>query len=283
MTSVDSGVETSNDSNDNSNVQQEAQHVPGHSACPYHAASYPPVVEPLFFKVTSLSGHICDRRDILRKTYAIDKTIDKLKRIRKRHNGICKEKLKTRLNIAVCLNNISMAETFLQNSGPPNYQDAFGRTPLHYAACKGYTDIVRLLLKKGANPNLHDCIGNTPLHLATVTSNHEIVKLLVEAGTDIQAPDLRGKNPLNLAMTKLRMLQSYKNEDMIALRKEAYEITQLLTMHLKEKMQNEAKAQKQIEVLTDFCSRLSLSNTSDQVQDGVKDLLENINALDITG
>lgn len=54
MTSVDSGVETSNDSNDNSNVQQETQHVPGHSACPYHAASYQSVDEPLFVKVTSV-------------------------------------------------------------------------------------------------------------------------------------------------------------------------------------------------------------------------------------
>lgn len=145
---------------------------------------------------------------------------------------------------------------------------------------RGYTDIVRLLLENGADPNQRDCIGNTPLHLATVNSKLSVVTLLLTAGTDVLALDSYGYNPLQLAKTKLRMLQrNCNNEDMLKVKEEMHNVINMLMAYL----QKQKNMREQVETLSNFCSRLSLSNTSDQVQDDVKDLLENINALNITG
>lgn len=138
--------------------------------------------------------------------------------------------------------------------------------------------MVLLLLKYGANPNKRDCIGNTPLHLAAVTSKISVVTLLLTAGTDILLLDHYGYNPLQLAQTKLKMIQVSNNEDMEKMKTEMHSIVEMLVAYL----QKQTNMRDQVETLSNFCSRLSLSNTSDQVQDDVKDLLANIESLSIT-
>lgn len=144
---------------------------------------------------------------------------------------------------------------------------------------RGYTEMVQLLLENGADPNQRDCIGNTPLHLAAVTSKISVVTLLLTAGTNVLALDKYGYNPLQLAKAKLRMLyRNYNNKDMDKVKQEMHEIANMLLAYLLK----QKNMQEQVETLSNFCSRLSLSSTSDQVQDDVKDLLANIDSLNIT-
>lgn len=138
--------------------------------------------------------------------------------------------------------------------------------------------MVRILLENGANPNQRDSIGNTPLHLAAVTSKMSVVTLLLGAGTNIHLLDKNGYNPLQLALGKLKMYQSYKG-DMVKVKEEMRHIVNMLMVYFQKQQKN---TQIEMEMLSNFCSRLSLSNTSDQVQSDVKDLLTNINALNIT-
>ncbi|EFN65170.1 Ankyrin repeat domain-containing protein 54 [Camponotus floridanus] len=184
-----------------------------------------------------------------------------------------------RMRLAATVNNTMLMSSLLQSGVSPNCSDSDGRTPLHHAACRGYTEMVQLLLENGADPNQRDCIGNTPLHLAAVTSKISVVTLLLTAGTNVLALDKYGYNPLQLAKAKLRMLyRNYKNNDMDKVKQEMHEIINMLLAYLLK----QKNMQEQVETLSNFCSRLSLSNTSDQVQDDVKDLLANIDSLNIT-
>lgn len=102
--------------------------------------------------------------------------------------------------------------------------------------------------------------------------------LLLKAGTDVLSSDRHGHNPLQIAQTKLKILQSCKGADMIRIKEEVHNIVDMLLAYL-EKQKN---AQEQVENLSNFCSRLSLSNTSNQIQDDVRDLLANLNSLSLT-
>lgn len=146
---------------------------------------------------------------------------------------------------------------------------------------RGFEAIVHLLLEHGADPNKRDIIGNTPLHLAAVTSKISVVTLLLKAGTNVHSLDKYGCSPLRIAQKKLRMLQEYGKplqEDMLKIKEEVHNIIGMLMVYV----QKQKDMSEQVETLSSFCSRLSLSNTSDQVQDDVKDLLANINSLSIT-
>lgn len=151
---------------------------------------------------------------------------------------------------------------------------------IYYFFSRGYTEMVNLLLQYGADPNLQDSIGNTPLHLAAVTSKISVVTLLLTAGTDVLSLDRHGHNPLQLAQTKLRVLQncSRDDSDMNQIKEEVRNVISMLLAYL----QKQKDTQGQVEALSSFCSRLSLSNTSDQIQDDVRDLLANINSLKLT-
>ncbi|XP_029176515.1 ankyrin repeat domain-containing protein 54 [Nylanderia fulva] len=183
-----------------------------------------------------------------------------------------------KMRLAATVNNTGLMSRLLNYGVSPNSRDSDGRTPLHHAACRGYTEMVQLLLENGANPNQRDCIGNTPLHLAAVTSKISVVTLLLKAGTDVLALDKYGYNPLQLAKAKLRMLRrNYNDNDMDNMKQEMHNIAEMILAYLLK--QN--NMQEQVETLSNFCSRLSLSSTSDQVQDDVKDLLAKINSLSI--
>ncbi|XP_076237219.1 ankyrin repeat domain-containing protein 54 isoform X1 [Calliopsis andreniformis] len=183
-----------------------------------------------------------------------------------------------KLRLAAAMNDTGLMRKHLCGGASPNNHDEKGRTPLHIASCRGYTEMVELLLQHGANPNQRDCLGNTPLHLAAVTNQISVVTLLLNAGSDVLSLDQRGYNPLQLAETKLKILQNCKGEDMLKVKKEVHNIVYMLLAYLQKKKD----VSKKVETLSNFYSRLTLSNTSDQVQDDVKDLLANLNALNIT-
>ncbi|KAG7189701.1 hypothetical protein KM043_017369 [Ampulex compressa] len=186
--------------------------------------------------------------------------------------------IERKMRLAAATNNTMIIRRLLNSGVSPNNHDEQGRTPLHLASCRGYTEMVRLLLEHGADPNKRDCLGNTPLHLAAVTSKISVVTLLLKAGTNVLTVDHHGYSPLQLAQTKLRMLRNCKGTDMLKVKEEVHNVVGMLLAYL----QKQKAMGQQIETLSNFCSRLSLSNTSDQVQDDVKDLLANINALSIT-
>ncbi|XP_051174180.1 uncharacterized protein LOC127289935 [Leptopilina boulardi] len=193
----------------------------------------------------------------------------------KEFQGPLKER---KMRMAAATNNVEVMRRLLETGISPNNKDGQQRTPLHLASCRGYTEIVRLLLDHGADPNQRDCIGNTPLHLATVTSKIAVVTLLLKAGTDVLSSDKHGHNPLQIAQTKLKLLQNCHGSDMIKIKEEVHNIVDMLLAYL-EKQKN---AQEQVENLSNFYSRLSLSNTSNQIQDDVRDLLANLNSLSLT-
>lgn len=210
-----------------------------------------------------------------------------------------------KMRLAAATNNVDMMRRLLSKGVCPNNKDDRGRSPLHLAAARqvketemlfvnkkrlrrlteplfsqffrGYTDIVHLLLEHGANPDQRDCLGNTPLHLAAVTSKIAVVTLLLKAGTNVLSSDERGRNPLQLAQTKLRLLQSCKGSDMNKIKDEVQNVVSMLLAYL----QRGRDASEQVEALSTFCSRLSLSSTSDQIQEDVRDLLANIDSLSL--
>ncbi|XP_018355279.1 PREDICTED: uncharacterized protein LOC108756171 [Trachymyrmex septentrionalis] len=282
MTSIDSGVETGNDSNDSSIVQQEGQQqqvvasqvisngvtaVDANSIgeFPLDLYDWPAVLHPLFVpdesRRTSPEVTVMLQRNRLLKINA-----ETLEIIRNKHKI---SELSTPSDLYRPKIRVRVLRTWRKNT---NTQAVAWND-------WGYTEIVRLLLENGADPNQRDCIGNTPLHLATVNSKLSVVTLLLTAGTDVLALDSYGYNPLQLAKTKLRMLQrNCNNEDMLEIKEEMHNVINMLMAYL----QKQKNMREQVETLSNFCSRLSLSNTSDQVQDNVKDLLANINALSIT-
>ncbi|XP_077268354.1 uncharacterized protein LOC143900633 [Temnothorax americanus] len=336
MTSIDSGVETGNDSNDSSTAQQESQQLRqgfgqvmlSSTMSPDDSSEFPilntcedwsdfirqrsssevlsmillktlkkgPVVEAnIARKKQTLQEKIEEKnkawnKELLRRHSRMALHYRKLNEPIHRRKGMthpsplfeCRnERIHQRMWTAAFTNNITLMKRLLDFDVSPNHQDEHGRTPLHISACRGYTEMVRLLLKKGADPNQRDCIGNTPLHLATVNNKLSVVMLLLTAGTDVLALDSYGYNPLQLAKTRLRMLQrNSNNEDMLKVKEEMHNIINMLMAYLQKQ---ENMREQDIETLSNFCSRLSLSNTSDQVQDDVKNLLANINALSITG
>ncbi|KYQ57540.1 Ankyrin repeat domain-containing protein 54 [Trachymyrmex zeteki] len=322
MTSVDSGVETGNDSNDSSIIQQEshqqqviATQLISSSVTAVDASSigefpnldmydWPALIHPLFVpdesRRTSSEVTVMLQKNRLLKINAEvsivvivysdlyrPKIRERVLRTWRKNtntqtvtwNDWQTERIQRRMRLAATTNNVSLMRRLLEFGVSSNNHDDHGRTPLHISACRGYSEIVRLLLENGADPNQRDCIGNTPLHLATVNSKLSVVTLLLTAGTDVLALDSYGYNPLQLAKTKLRMLQrNCNNEDMLEIKEEMHNVINMLMAYL----QKQKNMREQVETLSNFCSRLSLSNTSDQVQDNVKDLLANINALSIT-
>ena len=343
MTSVDSGVETGNESNDSSIVQYESLSSNQISSVSFAVATtandeknerengpvtFPFEIDPATFHSSiSRLGPILEKFDDNRGiqslpltsslravaipkpksllkfkfpfTYTCSKiprrklllsqytTYGKMKSVWKSYNdhhsinqaGVISSLVERKMRLAAATNNTSMIRRLLSNGVLPNNHDEKGRTPLHIASCWGYTEIVQLLLEYGADPNQCDCEGNTPLHLATVTNRISVVTLLLKAGSDILSVDERGHNPLQLAQTKLKLFQNSKGEDMMKVKEELHDIVNMLLVYV----QKQEHAHEKVHTFSNFYRRLSLSNTSDQVQDDVKHLLASLDALNLTG
>lgn len=138
-------------------------------------------------------------------------------------------------------------------------------------------EIVDLLLKHGADAKRKDCIGNTPLHLAAVTSKILVVTLLLEAGADPLSLDDRGYNPLQLANTKLRLLKNCNSDDMMAAKFAVQSVVNMLSAYLR----NRDGFGEQVEALSSICSRLTLTNTSNEFNNDIDNLLTNIDYLQL--
>ncbi|XP_076619567.1 ankyrin repeat domain-containing protein 54 [Colletes latitarsis] len=264
MTSVDSGVETGNDSNDSSIVQYEnlsSNQIDNVSSTVATTNSTQKKVHE------NESGSMYHRK---MKSFCAS--------FRSRHYVTCTNIrdpfLEHKMRLAAATNNTSMMRRLLCSGVSPNNHDEKGRTALHVVSCRGYTEMAKLLLEYGADPNQHDYLGNTPLHFAAVACQISMVTLLVKAGADILT---HGYSPLQLAQTELKLLQHCKEEDMLRVKEEIHNIVNMLLAYL----QKQKDAHEKVECLSSFYSRLSLSNTSDQVQDDVKDLLANLDALSI--
>ena len=339
MTSVDSGVETGNESNDSLIVQYESLSSNQISSVSFAVATtaseeknerengsvtFPFEIDPITFR-SSFSRFEDNRaiqslpltsrlravravaipkpKNLLKFKYPFMVTCSKIPRrklllsqyetfgkmksgwqsFKERHSinqaGIISSLVERKMRLAAATNNTSMIRRLLSNGVLPNNHDEKGRTPLHIASCWGYTEIVQLLLEYGADPNQCDCEGNTPLHLATVTARISVVTLLLKAGSDILSVDERGHNPLQLAQTKLKFFQNSKGEDMMKIKEELHDIVNMLLVYV----QKQEHAHEKVQTFSNFYRRLSLSNTSDQVQDDVKHLLASLDALNLTG
>ncbi|XP_031829209.1 uncharacterized protein LOC116425510 isoform X2 [Nomia melanderi] len=200
-------------------------------------------------------------------TYAFDKGSD----------VYCKL-MKSKMRSAAATNNTSLMKRLLSTGVSPNIHDGTGRTALHVASGYGYTEMVQLLLEYGADPNQRDCVGNTPLHLASLAHQISVVTLLLKAEAKIISRNKDGYNPLQLAQSHLKLFQNCKEEDMQRVKQEIHDTVNMLLTYL----QKQKSSHETVEALSTFYSRLSLSNTANQVQDDVKDLLANLDALNIT-
>lgn len=295
MASVDSGVETGNDSNDSSIVQHENLMVNTISNVSSAGTSSSGSVVPSSskgleckFSIHSSSDHGKeDMTFVSSELYLRPKQFRMVyKSHRYKHDTTYTQipLMERKMRLAAATNNIVLITRLLNTGISPNNSDDQGRTPLHHASCRGYTEMVNLLLEYGANPNQRDCIGNTPLHLATRTNKISVVMLLLK-WTDVSSLNQDGFNPLHLAQGKLKLLQRnlevkqrYDADDTMRVKEELDNIASMLLLY----MQKQKDMQEKVETLSNFCSRLSLSNTSDEIQDGVKDLLANLDAFTIT-
>ncbi|XP_066992127.1 ankyrin repeat domain-containing protein 54 [Anabrus simplex] len=183
-----------------------------------------------------------------------------------------------KLRYAALTNDVDRLTQLLEKGVNPNCCDAHKRTPLHLASCKGYCDIVRILLEKGANPNQRDSLGNTPLHLAACTNHVGVVTLLLKAGTDVRSSDYYGRNPLQLAQSKLKLLQrGHTDADSSRIKAEVQQVIEMMLAYL-QKQGHDMEA----ELLNAFSSRLTLSQTKEEVETDVRDLLESLNNLSLS-
>ncbi|KAF6203366.1 hypothetical protein GE061_003785 [Apolygus lucorum] len=185
-----------------------------------------------------------------------------------------------RLVQAASFNDVAKVNNLLNRGVNPNCSDSLSRTPLHVAACKGYGGIVRMLLERGANPNSRDSIGNTALHLAACTNNIDVVLLLLKAGTDACCSDILGRSPLQLAQSKLKILQRAKfpNEE---IKKQVSMVIEMLLHFSKTSKQSNDVEALDLELLSTFQSRFKLTETRQDIDAQLTDLLDNLGSLTI--
>lgn len=182
-----------------------------------------------------------------------------------------------KLRRAVSTNNTEVVEKLLSAGVNPSCCDELGRSPLHLAACRGYTEILQMLLQKGADPNQKDSMGNTPLHLAACTNHVSVVTLLLKAGTDVHSSDHFGRSPLQLARTRLRLLRAASYPDAWQVKGEVQKVIEMMLAYLNRFKAAEADA----ELLSSFSSRLTLSQTSQEVDQELRGLLTSLSSLTI--
>jgi len=207
----------------------------------------------------------------------------KLRRVaRMRHNlprfkcfrsDYCRTRDGIRMCRYACQNNTEAVRQMLEAGVSPNVQDGYTRTPLHLAACMGYADMVKLLLEHGADPNAKDSIGNTPLHLAACTNHVPVITLLLKAGTRVSSTN----SPLQLAITKFNIIKRSVMPHPV-LKEQVAQVISMLT----EYMRHKEGPSMDTEMLNKFESLVRVSDSSEQVENNIRDLLSNLSSLDIS-
>ncbi|XP_075225434.1 uncharacterized protein LOC142326691 isoform X2 [Lycorma delicatula] len=318
MASIDSGVDTGNDSNDsfaqdkNSVAQNEIQAntisstigntdfiatdgklkhcvVRCNGITPFHMDSSAAGLSFVHVQPVSLSRGYEISLQRLNTHYQRNRLINKLRA------RSLKEKLKhdhykswfdftssrdeDRLRLAAFMNDVAKVRQLLNAGVNPNCPDCQYRTPLHLSACNGYTEVVRLLLERGANPNFTDMVGNTPLHLAVCTNHIAVVTLLLKAGTDASCYNVTGRSPLQLAQSKLKIIQ--RSQDSEYRHQVTSQVIEMLLAFIKKKTEVTKNAVDE-ELLNAFQSRLQVSETQEQVESELKNLLDNLSTLSLS-
>lgn len=323
MASVDSGVDTGNDSNDSfaqdkhSVAQTESQSnsvstpvgsspkdllgtfgkikphcvVKCNKLSPFHMEP-PAGLSFLHLQTLSFGRGYEIALQRLNSDYQNNKLISKLKplsvktRLTARHllhdkswMDFTKSRDENRLRLAAFMNDVDKVRQYLDAGVSPNCPDCQFRTPLHLSACNGYTDVVRLLLDRGANPNVKDMVGNTPLHLAVCTNHIDVVTLLLKAGTDASCYNITGRSPLQLAQSKLKIIQ--RSQDTEYKHQVTSQVIDMLLTFIKKKTEVTKNAVDE-ELLNAFQSRLQVSETQEQVETELQNLLDNLSSLSLS-
>lgn len=184
-----------------------------------------------------------------------------------------------KLRLAASLSNVEMLIRLLESGVNPNSSDDYQRSALHLAASRGYTDVVTQLLKYGAKPNLQDSLGNTPLHLAVCSASSSnfnmVVRILVKNGASVQALDRMGKTPLDLARSKLTLMITRRTHEPSPESKKMLSDMSLLISSL---LMTFFKEQEQLDEINSLEKRLSSLSTK-EVEDEADKLLAKVNAL----
>lgn len=230
MASNDSGVDTSNDSNDGNNLilpiplvipnVHELNLLNADAGIDDDHDDQPPPPQPFAAPQAKPS----DMGALMRPS-SLPSGSHSLK-IRNRRNqrsqrfvlagNIQAESNGFRLRLAASTCNTELLTRMLEKGTDPNSSDGHKRSSLHLAACRGYDEIVYLLLRYGANPNIVDSLGNTPLHLAVTSASSNkfnlVVRILLQGGASLHVYDRSGKTPFELAESKWRLLKlRYQN------------------------------------------------------------------------
>uniref|UniRef100_A0A1B6F4M5 Uncharacterized protein n=2 Tax=Cuerna arida TaxID=1464854 RepID=A0A1B6F4M5_9HEMI len=185
----------------------------------------------------------------------------------------------TRICRAVCHNNTEAVRKLLESGMSPNCHDSYKRTPLHIASCMGYADMVKLLLDNGADPNAKDSIGNTPLHLAACTNHVSVITLLLQAGTRVSELDRAGHSPLQLAITKFNLMKRSIIPHPV-LKEQVCQVISMLTEYMRQK---EGAERIDPDVLNKFESLVRISDSNEEVESNIRDLLNNLSSLSLSG
>ena len=93
----------------------------------------------------------------------------------------------------------------------------------------------------------------------------------------MQSIDYYGRSPLQLAQSKLKLLhRGLTNEDSRKVKEEVCQVIEMMLAYLHKRGQ-----ESEAELLGAFSSRLTLSNTREEVETGVRDLLASLADLSI--
>ena len=82
------------------------------------------------------------------------------------------------LHSAVAVQNLTLAQLFLERGADANKSQMEGIRPLHSAVHRGQTEMVELLLRHGADPSLPADDGRTALDIAAAEGREDILPLL---------------------------------------------------------------------------------------------------------
>lgn len=221
-------------------------------------------------------------RKIFEDEYKHHVVIKKMKALRfLKSSSFCpghkKMKDPIRMCRAACINNVEAVREMLNQGMSANCHDCYHRTPLHLASCMGFKEMVQLLLEHGADPNAKDHIGNTPLHLAACTNHIDVINLLLKAGTNLSDKDRTGHSPLHLVVTKFRIMKNSRNIPHSVIKEQ---VTQMIVM-LKDHMKQKEGSSIDPDLLDKFENLLRTSESTEQVDNGIRDILTNLSSLSL--